>query len=930
MSNNESNKENMIINISLIHSNKSLNTSTNKSKVSTKESEILKLFCNDINSINEKDECNWTPLYRSIISGNLKATEILLNNGADPNIQCSMGETPLYQAVDMEKNDHVKLLLKYRADPNISQIDGLSSLHLAVLKQNIIIIKYLLKYKANPNKQSSLYNQTPVHLAIKNNVDSMILLILANYGGSLTIKDKFGKKPIDYIKSEEMRKTVEMLKLEKISENVNLKKIYFTPSKNNKFEISNVISKTIKSVSPKLNGIKDSNNLITLKDSGKTKINIVELKSGGSNEKEDNCNVKDKEEKKEKENINDILKINLFNPEPKIKNNNKNNITTTYYTYKRANYFYKNKKFANKNNIFLNNSNKNNFKIIESPIQEESSSIISTNKYYKNTKNNDNSHNKNNKSYSSFTKSNNTATKNNIFKTEYQKKYIRKKSTDKISSFQCNSNNKYKRNNTEDVKSRRTIFFSSSNKNLQNSRNNKKIDLNELNNKTGNFLTNNSITNSLTETLTNYKTQLTTNSNKGLKDKNSSSFIMKDDKLSLSKKSYIKPKIFIKSSNNHINKNILLENPLIKAKIMRNKNKNKNKNFFNSKNHTFKHFPTSKLLINKNENQYNNILNNNKENISTNINNSIFAISCRNSNNGKTYSKNSYNSSQSSITYYTYKKNENNNLLEVVEKSKNLVYKNEELPIYKWLKEIDLLKYLPLFIKKKIYSFQRIISDLKAKKIIITPNNIRKIGIDIPGHIYRIFVKLELDAELIDKKIYEYLLLLKKEEEDNNKKNEQKGNEESAQSLYDCCGIGCCSLKQSHIKIKVEKNELKENKVILDLEKWLKSINMIKYKDNFIQYGFDKIEFFILQMFSSLPLEEKIFEKEIHIENNNDIDMFILQLNKDVKFISSKFKKKRSSSVEVDKGTCSKYLLSKDFETKKKMTRTSSNICNIF
>ena len=58
----------------------------------------------------------------------------------------------------------------------------------------------------------------------------MILLILAN-SGLLNIKDKFGKTPIDYINSEEMKKTVEMIKPEKNQENITLKKIYFTPSK---------------------------------------------------------------------------------------------------------------------------------------------------------------------------------------------------------------------------------------------------------------------------------------------------------------------------------------------------------------------------------------------------------------------------------------------------------------------------------------------------------------------------------------------------------------------------------------------------------------------------------------------------------------------------------------------------------------------------
>ena len=183
---------------------------------------------------------------------------------------------------------------------------------------------------------------------------------------------------------------------------------------------------------------------------------------------------------------------------------------------------------------------------------------------------------------------------------------------------------------------------------------------------------------------------------------------------------------------------------------------------------------------------------------------------------------------------------------------------------------------------------------------------------------------------LLIKKIYEYVLFLKKEEE-RNTKNGNDENEESTQSLYDCCGKGCCSLKKSHIKVKVVKNDLRENKIFVDLDKWLKNINMIKYKENFIKSGFHKIEYFILQMFSSLPLEEKIFENEINIENNNDIDLFILQLNKDVKLISNKFKKERSSSIEVDKKAVSKYLLNKENNNpKKKLTMASSNICAIF
>ena len=173
------------------------------------DSEYLQMFCKDLSKVNNRDECGWTPLYRTVVSGILKATELLLNNGADPNIQSSIGETPLYQAVEMEKVSHVNLLLQKGANPNISQIDGLSPLHLAVNRQNILIIKELLKYNANPNNKTTLYEQTPLHFAIKNNVDPMILLILVQYNGSLILKDKFGKRPLDYVTSEEMKKVIE-------------------------------------------------------------------------------------------------------------------------------------------------------------------------------------------------------------------------------------------------------------------------------------------------------------------------------------------------------------------------------------------------------------------------------------------------------------------------------------------------------------------------------------------------------------------------------------------------------------------------------------------------------------------------------------------------------------------------------------------------
>ena len=757
-----------------------------------------------------------------------------------------------------------------------------------------------------------------------------------------------------------MRKTVEMLKLEKNNDNIKQKMIFFTPSKKNKLTISNVISKTIQSQSPKMKEITSKSNIISLKDSGKTTFNFIELKSGEQKIKENND---------DKENVNNNnIKKNLFEgkeeehkeekektkeKEEKEKEKQKKKIC---YIYKKAKYNYRNEK-SEKGYKSLNNTkiNLNLYDSIQSPIKEESSSNISSTKFIKNDSGTIVSKNHRNNSYVVDSNNNTDLKKSkskfNNSQNDTHNSYIKKRSSDKISYFKCSSNEKIKYDTNIKIsktlennhKTKKPIFTSLTNKNMD-SRNIKIIFENDSNNKNMNILT----TNSGADTQTNYFTNLTTNSYKGYMEKNSS-FTKKNEnnqKPNKDSKTYNKPQIA--NSNNILKETTLLsENPLFKSKLMR--NKKKNKNFFNKKNSTLRHNPTNKTLsiINQDQSKQKQpvkFLNDfsNKENSSNNIKLSILSGSTNSSIWGKnSLYRNSHNSSQSQshsqsqsiLTYCTYTKNDNNTFLHVIEKNiTKKVYKKEALPIYKWLKEIDLLTYLPLFLKKKIFSFQKIIADLKSKKTVVTPNKIKKLGIETPGHIYRIFVKLELDAELIDKRIYDYLLYLKREEENNKDKDQQDEVEESLNSVYDCNGCtGCCSVKQTCINAKAEKPVIIENKVFVDLDKWLKNIDMIKYKKNFVKYGFDKIEFFILQMFSSFPLQEKIIEKELNIENDNDIDMFILQLNKDVKLISNKIKKKRSSSVEVDKSCMSKYLLYKQTEPRKRSTRASSNSnCLIF
>jgi ankyrin repeat protein len=64
-------------------------TSQDKINKVNKE-QILKLFISESEEINSKNEVGWTPLYRTIVADNPLATEILLEMGADPNVQCNV------------------------------------------------------------------------------------------------------------------------------------------------------------------------------------------------------------------------------------------------------------------------------------------------------------------------------------------------------------------------------------------------------------------------------------------------------------------------------------------------------------------------------------------------------------------------------------------------------------------------------------------------------------------------------------------------------------------------------------------------------------------------------------------------------------------------------------------------------------------------
>lgn len=142
-----------------------------------------------------KNPC-WSPLHRSVNSGNLQTTRYLLSQGTDPDIVNIHGETALHQASDTGQYDIAELLLTHNADPNLQQKDGETPLHLCSFKGDSRMVVLLLKYGSDPNIQNftviSMQNlRTPLHYAVDCNYVDCAIAMMAE-GADPSIKDKEG------------------------------------------------------------------------------------------------------------------------------------------------------------------------------------------------------------------------------------------------------------------------------------------------------------------------------------------------------------------------------------------------------------------------------------------------------------------------------------------------------------------------------------------------------------------------------------------------------------------------------------------------------------------------------------------------------------------------------------------------------------------
>ena len=186
------------------------------------------------------------------------------------------------------------------------------------------------------------------------------------------------------------------------------------------------------------------------------------------------------------------------------------------------------------------------------------------------------------------------------------------------------------------------------------------------------------------------------------------------------------------------------------------------------------------------------------------------------------------------------------------------------LRLREFLLSCDLLCYYNLMLEKKLYNIDSYINDIQEGIYPLTYNDLEKIGIKKPGHIFRILIKLEIDSGVIDNNLFNFII----------EKINYRAYTTTTLALtssindIDCCGINICSNNNQAGKIKSVRNP---NFNFSDLSSFLRVNNLSKFKGNFIYNGFDKIEFILIQMFSKYAFDQKILTNYLHIYINKDM-----------------------------------------------------------
>eukprot|EP00121_Abeoforma_whisleri_P001398 Awhi_evm1s1244 len=141
--------------------------------------EILKALEKKGVDVDDQDGNDWSALAIAAKNGRSAAVECLLEQGADINAPCNMGQTALHAATGAGQLETMQILLSKNAK-STENYHGRTPIHMAAQKNKLEAMELLLKYFSSDINAIDDKSETALHMAAtRNNKDLFIMLLKA-------------------------------------------------------------------------------------------------------------------------------------------------------------------------------------------------------------------------------------------------------------------------------------------------------------------------------------------------------------------------------------------------------------------------------------------------------------------------------------------------------------------------------------------------------------------------------------------------------------------------------------------------------------------------------------------------------------------------------------------------------------------------------
>ncbi len=162
--------------------------------------------------VHERYTSDLTLLHALAGQGNLAMVELLLQMGADPNVQNYLGQTPLYWVGNgspgVDGAEVVHVLVRHGAHVNAQEkLKHCTPLHMAARRGNIAVAAALLDCGAEREALDKL-GETPLHRAVRCAKVEMVAFLLAR-GANVRARGKRGLTPRQVARGDAMKRLLQ-------------------------------------------------------------------------------------------------------------------------------------------------------------------------------------------------------------------------------------------------------------------------------------------------------------------------------------------------------------------------------------------------------------------------------------------------------------------------------------------------------------------------------------------------------------------------------------------------------------------------------------------------------------------------------------------------------------------------------------------------